>query len=84
MGYKIIIDKKVLKELKKHDKKTVKRIVDAISKLPFEGDIKKLKTSKKERLYRLRVGDYRLIFEIDNVDFAIKVKAFDTRGDIYK
>ncbi|WP_243700649.1 type II toxin-antitoxin system RelE family toxin [Caldanaerobacter subterraneus] len=37
-----------------------------MEKLPFEGDVKKLKTSKKEKLYRLRVGDYRIIFEIDN------------------
>ncbi|MGB9781170.1 type II toxin-antitoxin system RelE family toxin [Caldanaerobacter sp.] len=82
--YRIIVNKKVLKELEKHDRKTVERVIKAIEKLPFEGDVKKLKTSKKEKLYRLRVGDYRIIFEIDNENFVIKIKDFNSRGDVYK
>ena len=44
--------------LKKQDKPTQKRIVTAISKLPLEGDIKKLQGVEG---YRLRVGNFRVL-----------------------
>ena len=37
--YRIIVNKKVLKELEKHDRKTIERVIRAIEKLPFEGDL---------------------------------------------
>ena len=40
--FKIIYSKKAQKFLLKQDKPTQKRLVSAISKLPLEGDIKKL------------------------------------------
>ena len=40
--FEIIYSKKAVKFLKKQDKPTQKRIVTAISKLPLEGDIKKI------------------------------------------
>jgi mRNA interferase RelE/StbE len=46
----------------------------------LSGDIKKLKGSKKQ--YRLRVGDYRVLFELEAN--TITVYDFGYRKDIYK
>lgn len=58
------------------------RIVTAIEKLPNGEDIKKLKGH--DNLLRLRVGDYRIIYTIDNGKLIIYVIDIDNRGDIYK
>ena len=52
--------KQAIKFLKKQDKPTQKRIVTAINFLPA-GDVKRL---QGQNGYRLRVGDYRVIFDI--------------------
>ena len=46
----------------------------------FSGDVKKLKGSKNE--YRLRVGDYRVLFE--SVGKRIVVYTLGLRKDIYR
>jgi len=58
-NYNIKLTKKSGEFIKKQDKDTQKRLIKAIIELP-EGDIKKLKVV--DELYRLRVGDFRVIF----------------------
>jgi len=55
------------------------RIMNAVSKLPY-GDVVKLKGYKNK--YRLRVGDYRIIFE--RVLDVIQIEIIDNRGQAYK
>ena len=70
--------KQALKFLKKLDKPTIKRIISAIEMLP-SGDVKKLKGKEG---YRLRVGDFRVIFDkYGNVLYIIKI---GNRGQVYK
>lgn len=70
--------KQSLKFLKKQDLPTRIRIVNAINILP-KGDVKKL---QGESGYRLRVGDYRILFDKNgNVIFITKI---GNRGEIYK
>ena len=65
--------------LDKQPEKQVVRIKKAINSLPA-GDVKKLTGYKN--MYRLRVGDYRIIFEKDSNKYhVIKI---DNRGDVYK
>ena len=77
--FQIVYSKKALKFLKKQDKPTQKRIVTAISKLPLEGDIKKLQGVEG---YRLRVGNFRVLFDVDGV--IIDIIDIGNRGQIYK
>lgn len=70
--------KQAIKFLNKQDKPTRIRIIEAINKLP-QGDVKKLQGLKN---YRLRVGDYRVIFN-KNGDILYIVK-IDNRGQVYK
>ena len=57
------------------------RLYSAIEQLPL-GDVKRLQGSKNPILYRLRVGNYRVVFST-NID-SITVLRIDTRGDVYK
>lgn len=77
--FKISYSKKALKFLKKQDKPTQRRIVDAISKLPLSGDIRKLQGTNG---YRLRVGDYRILFDVNGT--IIDIIDIRNRGQIYK
>ena len=70
--------KQALKFLKKQDTITQKRILNAISVLP-KGDVKALQGKDG---YRLRIGDYHVIFnDIDNIIF---IRMIGNRGQIYK
>lgn len=70
--------KQALKFLNKLDKISKSRIIKAIEELPL-GDVKKLKGYS---YYRLRVGDFRVIFDRDfNILSVIKI---DNRGEVYK
>ena len=81
MKYKIEIDKKALKFIQKQQKDKRLLLLKAIYDLP-SGDTKLMRGHKG--LYRLRVGDYRVIYTIDNGKLVICVVDTGNRGDIYK
>jgi mRNA interferase RelE/StbE len=65
--------------LAKQSEKQVARIKNAIHALPA-GEVKKLRGF--QNMYRLRVGDFRILFEKDGNSYhVIKI---DNRGDVYK
>lgn len=70
--------KQALKFLKKQDSSTKRRIVTAINNLP-SGDVKKLQGTDG---YRLRVGDFRIIFD-KNGDI-LRIEKIENRGQVYK
>ena len=81
MKYRIIIEKKAEEFIRKQVKKEQERLLKAIYKLPYGTDIKKLKGSE---WFRMRVGDYRIIYGIDSGIKVITVENIDNRGDVYK
>lgn len=84
MKYKIVIEKLAEKFIIKLPKPEKERILKAIYQLPEGNDIKELKGKKNKGLYRLRVGDYRVIYTINNGKLVIYVIDSGNRGDIYK
>jgi mRNA interferase RelE/StbE len=74
MRYTINWTKGALEELNKLEPYIARRIikkVDELSENPFSKDIKRLKGSDA---FRLRVGDYRVIFDIsENIILILKV-----------
>ena len=70
--------KQAIKFLKKLDTPTKRRIVNAINALPA-GDVKKLQGTSG---YRLRVGDYRILFSRDL--HVLLITRIDNRGEAYK
>lgn len=70
--------KQALKFLNKQDAPTRKRLITAINVLPA-GDVKKLQGIDA---FRLRVGDYRIIFTKDGE--IIFIEKIDNRGQVYR
>lgn len=70
--------KQAAKFLQKQDRTTQIRIITAINKLP-NGDVKKLQGRAG---YRLRVGNFRIIF--DKSGNVLYIEEIDNRGQIYK
>lgn len=79
--YQIIIKKKAKKFIDKLPANERRRIVAAIELLPNGEDIKKLKGH--DGLLRLRVGDYRIIYSVDNGKLIVYVIDVGPRGQIY-
>ncbi len=79
--YRIEFEKAALKFIQKQSKPQRVRIIQAIQKLP-EGDIKKLQGNND--FYRLRVGDYRIIYRIEEDRLLITVVNAGNRGQIYR
>ena len=81
--YKIIIKKKAKKFIDKLPKNERLRVAIAIEQLPNGEDIKKLKGEKNKGLLRLRVGDSRIIYSVDNGKLIVYVIDAGNRGEIY-
>jgi mRNA interferase RelE/StbE len=79
--FKIVFARDAAKFFIGQSKDQQKRIAKAVSILP-KGDTKKLKGYKD--LYRLRVGDYRIIYTIKYDELLVAVLKIANRGDIYK
>ncbi len=71
--------KQAIKYINSADKPTKERLKEAIHSLPL-GDVKKLQGYQND--YRLRVGNLRVIFAID--DDTITIKSVLPRGQVYK
>ncbi len=81
MIYKIKIRPKALKFIEKQDKLQRIRIYKAIYNLP-NGNVKKMVGCKET--YRLRIGDYRIIYELNQNQFIILITKATNRGQAYK
>ena len=82
---KILISRSALKELKSIPKNERKAIKDKISKLAYfplaRLNVKKLKGY--HNVYRLRVGDYRIVFEYIKEERTIKILKVGKRESVY-
>ena len=79
--YRIKFERAAQKFLNKQDKTQRLRLYKAIYRLPEGTDIKKL---NGHNIYRLRVGNYRILYMIDEEIRVINIENIDNRGDVYK
>lgn len=82
MKYQIDIKRKAEKFIRKLPRQDEERVLRAIYRLPDGEDVKKLKGH--EDLMRLRVGDYRIIYRVDDGRLVVLVVDAGNRGEIYK
>ncbi len=74
MEYDLRFGSRALKDLRRLDKQIRKRVVDRIEAMTKElkGDVKKLTDHSPQ--YRLRIGDFRVLFDIEgNTIFVQRV-----------
>lgn len=86
--WEIVLSKDSWKYLNKLEKRSPRRILDALGELSekenpiFHKDVRPL-TGKLKESYRLRIGDLRVIFEIDWTEKRIGILAIVPRGNAY-
>ena len=83
--YSIEFDKSVKKTLSKLPNEVIKKILDAIAELADNArpnGCKKLQS--KGDSYRIRVGNYRIIYEINDDELLVLVVEIGDRKEIYK
>ena len=86
MSYQIVIRKKVLKELEvlpKTTNESISKAIDALAENPRPNGCKKLK-GEEETLWRIRVGNYRIIYSIEDSIKIIDIRRIGHRRDIYE
>lgn len=85
MKYSLLVDKKIESFIKKQPKLQALRLRKAIASLsdnPRSANSKKLKGYENE--YRLRVGDIRILYTIDDNVISVYIFKIGYRGDVYK
>jgi len=83
MTYDIIFSDKTLKQLRKLEKEVQERIIKALERIRIRPEIHVTKLIGDPG-YRLRVGDYRVILDIDKGKLLILVLKIGHRKGIYK
>ena len=88
MSYRLLLHKSVTKFLEKcptKQKQEIKQKLELLKQNPYSHpqlDIKMMQGYQE--VYRLRVGQYRLIYQIKENELVIFVMKAGNRGDIYK
>lgn len=71
-----------LAKLPSHDQKRVKARIDQLAEDPRPAGVKRLKGETD--LFRLRSGDYRIIYSIEDVRLVVLVIRIGHRRDVYR
>lgn len=88
MKYRLLFSKRALKELKKMDK-AVSALIFAWLKKNIDGAVDprafgKALTGDKKEMWRYRIGDYRVLANIEDENLTIIAIEVGHRRDIYK
>lgn len=84
-SYRIEWKSSAAKELKRLPRDIIPRVVDAVGRLasdPFPSGAAKLKGS--QQTYRIRVGDYRVVYTVANDVLVIEIVRVRYRRDVYR
>ncbi len=84
MTYEVEFSKSALKELKKLNpdvKLRITRVIHTLSNNPRKGDVRPMVGTKS---WRLRVGEYRVIYDIVGQKLTILIIKVAHRRDIYR
>ena len=84
-AYRIRIEKRALKALSSLPKRTrtkVRETIDSLAETPRPQGVKKL--ADEHQLYRIRVGSFRVVYQILDQDLLVLVVKIGHRKDIYR
>lgn len=84
-AYKVTPKPSIEKDLRSLSKPLVERILKRIESLkddPFPRGSVKLEGG--EKLYRIRVGDYRIVYEVDNDAKHVTINYVRHRREVYR
>jgi mRNA interferase RelE/StbE len=84
--FSIVFKKSAIKELEQLPHQAAKRIskvIDELSENPRPAGSKKLQ-GQKEVLWRVRSGDYRVVYFIEDVIHIVEIRRIGHRKNIYE
>jgi mRNA interferase RelE/StbE len=84
-SFKVQLKPAAQKDFRRIPQKNLARILEAIEDLgenPFPSQ--SLKLANAERLYRIRVGDYRVIYEVETEIGTVTVHHVRHRREVYR
>jgi mRNA interferase RelE/StbE len=84
MIYTVFVERYAQKQIMKLDRKIITVIKNAISGLAENPRSKGYKKLKGEEAYRIRVRDYRIIYEIDGAKITVIVITVGHRKEVYR
>ena len=82
--YKLQIKPSAVKELEALPPKERRRIVSKIRKLATDARPSGSEKLSGHQLYRVRQGNYRILYEIDDADLVLVVVKIGHRRDVYR
>ncbi|HEC56971.1 MAG TPA: type II toxin-antitoxin system RelE/ParE family toxin [Candidatus Syntrophoarchaeum butanivorans] len=74
--------KKFLERLDRLQKERIKTKLLSLSRDPFIGDVKKVQG--RENVYRVRIGDFRVLYLVNHEEKEIYVVKIDKRSRVYR
>lgn len=84
-SFRILFKPSVEKDLRRLPVEIISRSLERINGLETEPfPPQSIKVSGSERLHRLKVGDYRIIYEVDSVELAITIHYIRHRSSAYR
>jgi mRNA interferase RelE/StbE len=84
LTYSIQFEKRAVRELQKLQKSDQRRLVKAIDALSTDPRPHGSKKLRNTAAYRIRVGDYRVIYELEDGLLTIFIIKLGNRRDVYK
>jgi mRNA interferase RelE/StbE len=85
MSYSIIIAKSVQKQIKQLPDSVAQRVIQKIQGLAQEPrPVGCVKLKGYDHQYRVRVGDYRIRYEINDTELIVKLLQCKHRRDVYR
>ena len=86
MAFSVQFAPRAVKFIKKLDVQTKKRINNKTLRLqiePFPPETVRVEEYKDEKVFRVRVGDYRILYSVSFEEKLILVVKVDKRGRVY-
>ena len=87
VAFKFVITKQARKEIKKLDKTIAQRLAKKL--IVLQGSSQPLRTATRltkpaDADYRLRLGDYRILFDVNSKTKLITILKVQHRSEVYK
>ena len=84
MAYRIELSKSAVKELERLPSRTHDKIVEHLVQLEHNPRMRGAEKLTGIDAYKLRVGNYRIIYEIDDLKKEIRIVMVDDRKQVYQ
>jgi mRNA interferase RelE/StbE len=83
-SYNLLIRRSAAGELEKVPKKDLRRVVERIRKLAAEPRPDGCEKLSGQERFRIRQGDYRVVYAVDDAARTVEIVKIGHRGEIYR